>query len=203
MLDRGDRRGRVPLWGVDLDGFGFVSGKLRKSLVALAVGKEIAEVQHEVDHDACEEEEEEREDDRGPVEVTSFVPFRDGCCALPLLPHLVFWEGRAVGVEGEDVLGIEFVGVGSGGEAGWRGRGFRNGIALERTAIRMAEVRKGRTGRIAGERRRRCIAEIRRGRGLVCSRELRFGWRCDWKGVEGGEGLAEGFARIAWRSLRR
>ena len=161
------------------------------------MGKEFAEVQHEVDHDAGEEEEEEREDNRGPVEVTSFVLFRGGC-ARALFPLPVF-RGRAVGVEGKDVLGVEFVGVGGGGAIGWGGRSFWNGTALER----MTEVRKGRNGRNAGERSRRWIGEIWQSWGLVCRRGLRFGWRCDWKGVEGGEGLVAGGIGMAWRSLRR
>ena len=165
-----------------------VSGKFRKPLVALAVGQETTEVEHEVSHDGREEEKEGREDDSGPAEATSIAFFGIEC----VCSFIVRRERRIVIVERKNASGVEFARSGGGVETGLGNGSFRNWSIPERIGFRMAEVREGRIGRVTRESGRRYRAEIRKDRGLVSRGEFRF----SWKSVRGEGGRGEGGSEI-------
>ena len=76
---------------------------------------------------------------------------------------------------------------------------FGDWSTLERTGSRIAEVREDRVGRVMREIGRRCMAGIRKGRGLLSRGESRF----SWKDAGGEVGIVEGIPRLAGRSPRR
>jgi hypothetical protein len=88
------------------------SGKLT---VGLAVRKELAEIEHEVDHDRCQNEKEEGEDDPWPAKTTTRRGWLDVLGDRLAEGRDRRGDGVALG-EREGVLGVELTtGVRRGG----------------------------------------------------------------------------------------